>query len=63
MSTITYGDISPRTAAFVVRDLLKRGMPWLILEKFGQAKPLPAKSTKTIQFRRYYLDKHLRFRL
>jgi N4-gp56 family major capsid protein len=31
-------------------------MPWLILEKFGQAKPLPAKSTKTIQFRRYYLD-------
>jgi N4-gp56 family major capsid protein len=52
----TYGDISPRTAAFVVRDLLKRGMPWLILEKFGQAKPLPAKSTKTIQFRRYYLD-------
>ena len=54
--TITYGDISPRTAAFVVRDLLKRGMPWLILEKFGQAKPLPAKSTKTIQFRRYYLD-------
>jgi N4-gp56 family major capsid protein len=56
MSTITYGDISPRTAAFVVRDLLKRGMPSLILEKFGQAKALPAKSTKTIQFRRYYLD-------
>ena len=56
MSTMTYGDISPRTAAFVVRDLLKRGMPWLIFEKFGQAKPLPAKSTKTIQFRRYYLD-------
>lgn len=56
MSTITYGDISPRTAAFVVRDLLKRGMPWLIFEKFGQAKPLPANSTKTIQFRRYFLD-------
>jgi N4-gp56 family major capsid protein len=31
-------------------------MPWLILEKFGQAKPLPNKSTKTIQFRRYFLD-------
>ena len=56
MSTTTYGDISPRTAAFVVRDLLKRGMPLLCLEKFGQAKPLPNKSTKTIQFRRYYLD-------
>jgi N4-gp56 family major capsid protein len=28
----------------------------LVLEKFGQAKPLPNKSTKTIQFRRYYID-------
>ena len=56
MSTMTYGDISPRTAAFVVRDLLKRGMPWLVFEKFGQAKPLPSNSTKSIQFRRYYLD-------
>lgn len=56
MSTITYGDISPRTAAFVVRDLLKRGMPWLIFEKFGQAKVLPSNSTKSIQFRRYFLD-------
>ena len=56
MSTMTYGDISPRTAAFVVRDLLKRGMPWLIFEKFGQSKPLPSNSTKSLQFRRYYLD-------
>jgi N4-gp56 family major capsid protein len=54
--TIKYGDISPRTAAFVVRDLLKRGMPWLVFEKFGQSKPLPSNSTKTVQFRRYYLD-------
>ena len=56
MSITTYGDISPRTAAFVVRDLLKRGMPWLIFEKFGQAKPLPSNSTKSLQFRRYYID-------
>jgi N4-gp56 family major capsid protein len=56
MSLINYGSISPRTAAFVVRDLLKRGMPWLIFEKFGQSKPLPNNSTKTIQFRRYYID-------
>ena len=56
MSINTYGSISPRTAAFVVRDLLKRGLPWMILEKFGQAKVLPTKSTKTIQFRRYFLD-------
>jgi N4-gp56 family major capsid protein len=51
-----YGDISPRTAAFAVKDLLKRGMPYLILEKFGQAKPLPMNSSKTIKFRRYFLD-------
>lgn len=54
--TTKYGDISPRTAAYVVKDLLKRGMPVLVFEKFGQAKPLPANSTKTIQFRRYFLD-------
>ena len=56
MGNTIYGDISPRTAAFVVKDLMKRGMPYLILEKFGQAKPIPAKSTKTISFRRYFLD-------
>lgn len=51
----TYGDISPRTAAYVVKDLLTRGMPYLVLEKFGQSKPLPKNSTKTIKFRRYFL--------
>jgi len=56
MGTTTYGDISPRTAAFAVKELLKRGMPYLILEKFGQSKPLPSNSSKTIKFRRYFLD-------
>jgi len=56
MTTTTYGDISPRTAAFVVRDLLKRGLPYMVLERFGQSKPLPANNTKTVKFRRYYLD-------
>lgn len=56
MATTIYGDISPRTAAFVVTDLLKRGMPFLIFEKFGQAKPLKQNATKTISFRRYFLD-------
>ncbi len=45
MGTTAYGDITPRTAAFVVKELLKRGMPYLIFEKFGQAKPVP-KNTK-----------------
>lgn len=52
MSTI-YGDISPRTAAYAEKELLKRGIPFLVLEKFGQAKTLPANSTKVMKFRRY----------
>jgi len=58
MPQTAYGDISPRTAAFAAKDLLKRGLPYLILEKFGQAKPLPTRSSKTVTFRRYNaLDK------
>ena len=55
MSNVVYGDISPRTAAYAVKDLLKRGMPYLVLEKFGQAKPIPRNNSKTISFRRYFL--------
>jgi N4-gp56 family major capsid protein len=51
-----YGDISPRTAAYAVKELLKRGMPYLVFEKFGQSKPLPKNNSKTIKFRRYWLD-------
>ena len=46
-------DISPRTAAFVAVELLKRAMPYLCLEKFGQAKPLPGNKTTSMKFRRY----------
>lgn len=52
-SPLTYGDISPRTAAYAVVDLLKRGHEEMILEKFGQTYVLPTKSTKTAKFRRY----------
>lgn len=51
--TNLYGDISPRTAAYAAKELLKRGIPYLVLEKFGQAKPLPGNSSKTMKFRRY----------
>jgi hypothetical protein len=30
-----YGDISPRTAAYASVELLKRSMPYMLLEKFG----------------------------
>ena len=55
MATTVYGDISPRTAAYVSRELMKRGMPYLVFERFGQAKPIPAQNTKSIIFRRYFL--------
>jgi N4-gp56 family major capsid protein len=53
MATTAYGDISPRTAAYAAKELLKRGIPFLVLEKFGQAKTLPGNSSKVIKFRRY----------
>lgn len=48
-----YGDISPRTAAYASKRLLKRAIPHLVIEKFGQAKPLPRKHSDTIVFRRF----------
>jgi N4-gp56 family major capsid protein len=48
-----YGDISPRTAAYAAVELLKRGMPYLCLEKFGQSKPQPGNKTLSMIFRRY----------
>jgi N4-gp56 family major capsid protein len=48
-----YGDITPRTAAYAAVDLLKRAMPYLCLEKFGQAKSLPGNKTQSMKFRRY----------
>lgn len=53
MATTKYGDISPRTAAYVAKELLTRGLPLLTLEKFLQAKTIPRNETKSIIFRRY----------
>ena len=52
-SVQVYGDISPRTAAYAVFPLLVRGHEEMILEKFGQAFPVPTNKTKTAKFRRY----------
>lgn len=49
----TTGDISYRTAGFFSKQLLERSQPLLVLDKFGQPKPLPAHSTRTIKFRGY----------
>jgi len=53
MPITNYGDISPRTAAYIVVELLKRAMPVLVLERFGQARSLPENSTQSMKFRRY----------
>lgn len=52
----TYGDLSPREAGYIVKELLERGFPHLTLEKFGKTQPLPKGETKTAKFRRYYMD-------
>lgn len=53
MPSTVFGDISARTAAFAARELLTRGQPHLVFEKFGQAKALPANNSSTMKFRRY----------
>lgn len=50
---VTYGDISPRTAAFAVAKMLVRAVPYLVLEKFMQMYPIPSNSSKVAKFRRY----------
>jgi len=52
---VHYGDISPRVAAYAVSQLLKRGLPFLVIEKFGQTYPIPNNATKVAKFRRYFL--------
>lgn len=55
-NVVQYGDISPRTAAYVVKELLKRAMPYMVIERFGQSYPIPLNSTRNAKFRRYFLS-------
>jgi len=48
-----YGDISPRTAGYATKELLKRAQPLLITERFGQVDPQGQRKTKTRKWRRY----------
>lgn len=49
----TYGDISPRTAAWAAKMLLERGQPMTMLERFGHFDPQGKNKTKTRKWRRY----------
>jgi len=53
MSLTTYGDISPAVAASSAVVMLKRGQPFLIIQQFGQSRPLGKNDTDTQKFRRY----------
>lgn len=53
---VTYGDVSPALAAWATVRMLKRALPLLVFEKFGQTYPLPTNSTQTAKFRRYFLS-------
>jgi N4-gp56 family major capsid protein len=48
-----YGDITPRTAGYAISELLKRAIPYLVIEKFGQSYIVPNNKTKVAIFRRY----------
>lgn len=52
MSVNTYGDISQRTAAYAVVDMLEHARPVNILSMFGDAKPIPRNKAETVKFRR-----------
>lgn len=52
----TYGDISPAVAAYSVVRMLKRAMPFLQIEKFGQPYPIPTNNTTIAKFRRYFMS-------
>lgn len=48
----TYGDISPRTAAYAYIAMLRHVEPTMVLAKFGQIKAIPKNKSQTVKFRR-----------
>ena len=54
MPVVSYSSISPGVLGWHSAELLNRAMPYLILEKFAQAKEtLPGNKTKSVIFSRY----------
>ena len=51
-----YGDITPRQAAYSMANFLKRALPLLTIERFGQQYPIPRNNTLIAKFRRYFID-------
>lgn len=53
MAAVSYGDITPRTAAFAAARMLERGQPFQNMAKFGQMQSIPKGKTKVVKWRRY----------
>jgi N4-gp56 family major capsid protein len=51
--TTKSGDISQRTNAYAAAKLLERGQYDMVIERFGQAKPLKKNHSMVVKFRRY----------
>lgn len=52
MAITTYGDISPRTAAYAYTQFLKHVTPVQVLARFGQLAPIPKNKSTVVKFRR-----------
>lgn len=52
MADTTYGSINQRTAAWAATEMLSHAEPVIVLNKFGQVKPLPKNKADNIKFRR-----------
>lgn len=50
-----YSDITPRQTAYSIANLLKRALPLLTIEKFGQTYVIPKNNTKVAKWRRYFI--------
>lgn len=52
MVATTYSDISQRTTVWAEGKMLEHAEPILVLDKFGDVKPLPKNKAETVTFRR-----------
>ncbi len=55
MALTTTADIPSAVGVFYNRVLLQNAVPFLLYQNWGDAKPLPSKSSTTMKFRRYGL--------
>lgn len=52
MTTTDYGTISQRTAAWAATQMLVHAEPIIVLQKYGQSKPIPKNKAEQVKFRR-----------